>query len=230
MSRDLDCQYKTAFVLAHKLREALGSIVHNGGDLSGEVQVDGMYTGGHKKPENKKAERVDRRTVEERTGKRQVVVVAREVMGRTLPFVVPRESAAVPLIRKHVASGTIVHSDEGSGWDMLHASYDMRRVNHSAEYVAADGANVNQAESWFSRLRRAEYRRAPPDQRPASSSLRRRNGVARGSPPRAERPAMAADHRGRAAASDVAKRGAAIGAGAKRRKESPWPKRMWSLP
>jgi ISXO2-like transposase domain len=32
----------------------------------------------------------------------------------------------------------------------------MRRVNHSAEYVSDDGATVNQAESWFSRLRRAE--------------------------------------------------------------------------
>ena len=29
LSRDLDCQYKTAFVLAHKLREALGSEVHS---------------------------------------------------------------------------------------------------------------------------------------------------------------------------------------------------------
>ncbi len=143
LSRDLDCQYKTAFVIAYKLREALGSQVHDGSELSGEVQVDGMYTGGHRKPENKKAERVDRRVAEERTGKRQVVVVACEVMGRTLPFVVPRESAAVPFIRRHVASGTIVHADEASGWDMLHASYDMRRVNHSTEYVAADGANVN---------------------------------------------------------------------------------------
>ena len=116
-----------------------------------------MYTGGHRKPENKKAERVDRRLAEEQTGKRQVVVVAREVRGRTLPFVVPRESAGVPLIRQRVASGAIVHADEGSGWDRLHASYEMRRVNHSVEYVADDGANVNQAESWFSRLRRAEY-------------------------------------------------------------------------
>jgi hypothetical protein len=33
----------------------------------------------------------------------------------------------------------------------------MRRVNHSAEYVGEDGANVNQAESWFGRLRRAEF-------------------------------------------------------------------------
>src|SRR5208282_5097157 len=65
LSRDLDCQYKTAFVLAHKLREAIGAEVQSGSELSGEVQVDGMYTGGHKKPENKKAERVDRRLVEE---------------------------------------------------------------------------------------------------------------------------------------------------------------------
>jgi ribosomal protein L37AE/L43A/transposase-like protein len=157
LSRDLDCQYKTAFVLAHKLREALGADVHDGRELSGTVQVDGMYTGGHKKPENKKAERVDRRLAEEQTGKRQVVVVARELRGRTLPFVVARESAAIPLIRRHVASGTIVHADEAAGWDALHASYDTRRVNHSVEYVAADGANINQAESWFSRLRRAQY-------------------------------------------------------------------------
>jgi ribosomal protein L37AE/L43A/transposase-like protein len=159
LSRDLNVQYKTAFVLAHKLREAMASEVHNPDqpELSGEVQVDGMYTGGHKKPENRKADRKDRRLVEERTGKRQVVVVAREVMGRTLPFIVPRESAAVPLIRGRVASGTIVHADESSAWDHLHASYDMRRVNHSIEYVAEDGANINQAESWFSRLRRAEY-------------------------------------------------------------------------
>ena len=157
LSRDLNVQYKTAFVLSHKLREALGAIVQSGPELSGIVHVDGMYTGGSQKPKNRKAERVDRRLAEEQTGKRQVVGVAREVLGRTLPFVVPRESAAVPLIRQHVASGTIVMADEASGWDILHASYDTRRVNHSVEYVAADGANVNQAESWFSRLRRAEY-------------------------------------------------------------------------
>ena len=28
LSRDLDCQYKTAFVLAHKLRQALGAVQH----------------------------------------------------------------------------------------------------------------------------------------------------------------------------------------------------------
>lgn len=108
LGRDLDCHYKTAFVLCHKLREAMGSQVHNPDEpeLSGTVEIDGAYFGGHVKPENRKEDRKDRRLTEEQTGKRQVVVVAREILGRTLPFIVPRESDAVPLIRKHVASGT----------------------------------------------------------------------------------------------------------------------------
>jgi transposase-like protein len=159
LSRDLDCQYKTAFVLAHKLREAMGSEVHNPDEpeMSGLVEVDGMYAGGQIKQANRKADRVDRRLAEQQSGKRQVVVVAREILGRTLPFIVPRESAAVPLIRKHVASGTIVHADEAPAWDVLHGAYETLRVNHSREFKAEDGANVNQAESFFSRLRRAEY-------------------------------------------------------------------------
>jgi transposase-like protein len=158
ISRDLNINPKSAFVLLHKLREAMGSQVHNPDEpeLSGEVQIDGAYFGGHIKPENRKANRKDRRLAEEQTGKRQVVVVAREVRGRTLPFVVARESEGVPLIRKHVASGSIIHADESNAWERLHASYDVRRVNHSIEYKAEDGANVNQAESYFSRLRRAE--------------------------------------------------------------------------
>jgi ribosomal protein L37AE/L43A len=129
LSRDLDCQYKAAFVLAHKLREVMGSEVHNPDqpELSGTIEIDGMYAGGHTKPANRKAERIDRRTADMQTGKRQVVVVAREVMGRTRPFVVARESEAVPLIRQHVASGSIIHADESNAWERLHASYDMRR-------------------------------------------------------------------------------------------------------
>ena len=151
-------QSEECFRVAAQAAEAMGSQVHYPDDpeLSGEVQVDGAYFGGHIKPENRKADRKDRRFAEEQTGKRQVVVVAREVRGRTLPFVVPRESEAVPLIRKHVASGSIIHADESNAWERLHASYDVRRVNHSVEYKAEDGANVNQAESYFSRLRRAE--------------------------------------------------------------------------
>lgn len=156
LSRDLNCQYKTAFVLAHKLREAIAK-EQEGVCLSGTVEVDGAYFAGHVKPKNKAADRIDRRLAEEQTGKRKVVVVMRERKGRTLPFVVSKESDGVAAIRERVARGSTIHADESRAWDVLHAHYDTRRVNHSVEYKSADGACTNDAESYFSRLRRAEY-------------------------------------------------------------------------
>jgi transposase-like protein len=158
LGRDLDVSYKSAFVLAHKLREAIEAeqvTVEIGGEGK-TAEVDGAYFGGHVKPENKKADRKDRRLVAEQTGKRQVVIVAREHKGRTLTFVVAKEADGVRIIRQRVLSGTVVHADEAAGWDALHASYDTRRVNHSIEYKSDAGACTNQAESFFSRLRRAE--------------------------------------------------------------------------
>ena len=155
LGRDLDVQYKTAFVLAHKLREAL-SAGQRDVTLSGVVEVDGAYVGGHTRPENRKVDRKDRRLPENQANARRSVVVMRERGGRTLPFVVAREADGVALIRARVAPGTVVHADEAGGWDALHALYDVRRINHSVAY-SLDGACTNQAESYFSRLRRAEW-------------------------------------------------------------------------
>jgi len=152
LGRDLDVQYKTAFILAHKLREAIGK-EQSDIQLSGVVEVDGAYFGGHTKQENVKANRKDRRY--EIPAKRQSVVVARERNGKTLPFVVAKEADAVALLRERIAMGSIVHADEAGGWDRLHAYYDVKRINHSVAF-SKDGACTNQAESYFSRLRRAE--------------------------------------------------------------------------
>lgn len=154
LSRDLDVQYKTAFVLAHKLREAMGAEMKSR-TLKGHVEVDGAYFGGHVKPENRKEDRKDRRLAEHQTGKRRVVVAMRERQGRTLPFVFRSEEESVPTIRARVESGTTVYADESSNWDALHAQYEMRRINHSIAF-SDDGACTNQAESYFARLRRAE--------------------------------------------------------------------------
>lgn len=154
LSRDLGCQYKTAFVLAHKLREAIEAEKRDV-SLSGTVEVDGAYFAGHVKPQNKAAERLDRRLAEEQTGKRRVVIVMRERGGRTLPFVAHKESEGPKMIRQRVAIGSTIHADEATGWDALYAHYDMRRVNHSIAF-SMDGACTNQAESYFARLRRSE--------------------------------------------------------------------------
>ena len=153
-SRDLDVQYKTAFVLFHKLREAMAAEI-GGAPLRGEVEIDGAYFGGYVKPENRKADRRDRRLLENRSGKRQCVVVMRERKGRSLAFVVPSERAGAELVNDNVINDAVLMVDEASSWDMLHSRFDTRRVNHSVAFMD-EGVCTNQAESFFSRLRRME--------------------------------------------------------------------------
>ncbi len=154
VSRDLDVQYKTAFVLSHKLREAM-AMEQRGRVLNGTVEIDGGYFGGYVKPENDKADRKDRRLKSNSSGKRQCVVIMRERGGRSLPFVVRHEGDAVPFVRDHVGTLATIHADEGTGWDALHAGWDTKRVNHSVRFMD-EGVCTNQAESFFSRLRRME--------------------------------------------------------------------------
>lgn len=154
LSRDLGVQYKTAFVLAHKIRESLAAEVENL-NISGEVEVDGCYVGGHLRPANYKENRIDRRLAKNQNGKRRVVVVMRERKGRTLPFVFKSEGEAVETITERVAPNAIVHADEAAHWDKLHAIFLTKRINHQYAY-SSDGACTNQAESFFSRIRRAE--------------------------------------------------------------------------
>lgn len=59
------------------------------------------------------------------------------------------------MIRSMVEAGSVIHADEGSSWDLLHQDYKTKRINHSECY--SDGeACTNKAESFFSRMRRAE--------------------------------------------------------------------------
>ena len=157
LSRDLGTSYKTCFVLAHKLREAMaeemkGRIVGGEGKVA---EVDGGYFGGYIKPTNFKENRVDRRLAKNQNGKRQVVVIIRERNGNSVPAVFGAEGKALSFIRNRIAKGTVVHADEANSWDGLNANFEMKRINHQEAY-SADGACTNMAEEYFSRLRRAE--------------------------------------------------------------------------
>jgi transposase-like protein len=147
LSRDLDVQYKTAFVLSHKIREALGA-ADKDAKVSGEVEIV--------KPANYKEHRRDRRLAVNQNGKRHVVIVMRERKGKTLTFVAKSEDASVPTLRDRIEVGSTVYADEASHWDHMHARYLTKRINHSTNYSDCNGTSTNQAESFFSRLRRAE--------------------------------------------------------------------------
>ena len=145
LSRDLDCQYKTAFVLTHKIREALAAEKARA-ELSGEIEVDGAYFGGYVKPANRKEDRVDRRRSEARSGKRQVVTVIRERDGDTVAHVVKSEAEGAAIIAATVAEGSTIYADEASAYDSLAAKFLTKRINHSIEYANGD-TSTNMAES-----------------------------------------------------------------------------------
>lgn len=152
MSRELNTQYKTAWVLCHKLREAMQD-EYEGQKLSGEVEVDGAYFGGHVKPENRSVDRVDRRLKQNQSGRRRVVIAIRARAGRTLTFVTKIESEGVQLVRKTVEEGSVVYADEARHWDNLAGAFPMGRINHQEAYSDLSGTHTNMAESFFSRLR-----------------------------------------------------------------------------
>jgi transposase-like protein len=158
LSRDLGTAYKTSFVLAHKIRESMATEVNRAaiGGAGKRAEIDGAYFGGYVKPANRKENRVDRRKAENRTGKRQVVVVIRERNGNTLPGVFKSEAAALDFIRAKVAKETTLYADEAGSWNDLHARYTMHRINHQEAYAMPGGVWTNAAEGYFSRLRRAE--------------------------------------------------------------------------
>jgi ISXO2-like transposase domain len=139
-------------VLCHKLREAMASELA-GAVLGGTVEVDGAYVGGYVKPANHKENRRDRRLAQNQNGKRRVVIVARERKGRTVTTVTKTEADGVGFVKAVVSANSVVHADEASHWDALHAKFTTMRINHSEAY-SKDGACTNQAESFLARLRK----------------------------------------------------------------------------
>lgn len=153
LARDLRVQPKTAFVMLHKLREALGLLQH-AQTLSGEVEIDGAYYGGYVKPSTRKENRRDRRKLANQSGKRKCVTVMRERNGRTRAFVCSELDSA-QLVPNIVENGSIIFADEAKAYDSLHALFDIKRIDHSKSY-AEGAASTNHAESFHSRMRRAE--------------------------------------------------------------------------
>src|SRR6202048_5175404 len=86
LSRDLGTQYKTAFVLAHKIREAMASELRgiNVGGEGRKAEIDGGYFGGYVKPANRVENRRDRRLRQNQSGKGKGGGVIREREGETV--------------------------------------------------------------------------------------------------------------------------------------------------
>lgn len=152
---------KTAFVLRHRFREA----VAKGADhspLTGEVEFDCAEVGGYIRPKNIKKLQKDRRKFPYRSDSKLIVVVARERNGRAVTTVVNDHSTngndisdAAKFVEKAVSPTAIHYSDQGAEWSGLRRR-DLRQVNHNYSYHTPY-AHTNNAESYFSMLRRVQH-------------------------------------------------------------------------
>lgn len=179
IARDLDVQYKTAFVLFHKIKEALKNYQvesfkkeANTGKkpLSGIIHMDATYVHSSRKPKNKKQDRIDRRLKQHENPKKRAILVMRDsfpktedpnLIGarRTMAFVAKSENSKVinDLANKHIEKGSTIHTDESPAYDNLIYFHDLKRVNHQQEYRSDEGVTNNLAESFFSRFKRMYY-------------------------------------------------------------------------
>lgn len=157
LSRDLGVQHKTAWVLAHKIREAM-LWEQRPRALGGDgkvVEIDGAYFGGFIKKANKKENRRDLRKPKNKNGKERAVVVARERGGQLWASSFRDEICGALYMMDFIAPGSTIMADESKNWNHLESHYKVLRINHKRCYAEGE-VSTNLAESFFSRLRRME--------------------------------------------------------------------------
>lgn len=102
----------------------------------------------------------------ERRALKRIVMVLREVYPeggkgayktRVAIAYSENERVATRLATTLIEPGSTVMTDENAAYTPLSIWFDHHCVEHSVEFSTIDGVNENQAESFFSRVRRAEY-------------------------------------------------------------------------
>ena len=150
LHRDLKITQKSAWFMAHRIREALTAGEHL---LADPVEVDETYIGGKSKNRHASERRGYGRGP---IGKAPVVAMrsrtTREVRARAVAHV--NRTALVTFIQANVAPEAMVYTDEHPAYAVLPHH---EAVRHSVGEYVADQAHTNGIESFWAMLKRAYH-------------------------------------------------------------------------
>ena len=153
LSRDLEITQKTAWHLAHRIRQAWTE--HGDDLLTGPVEVDEAFVGG------REANRHEwQRDQHGPAPKVAVVGVKDRATGTVRAKVIGQTHGPVlrHFVRENAAPGAQLYSDGHSAYLPLDGEYAHKAVQHSAgTYALPGGVSTNGIESFWSMLRRGEH-------------------------------------------------------------------------
>ena len=153
LHRMLGVTYKTAWFMAHRIREAMREI--NPGPLGGEgkaVEVDETYIGGKERYKHR-----SKRTSFVGGKGKEIVFSLIERGGRVHSHHVPRVSGKTlrPIIVAQVDRKSTLMTDEAGQYRLVgHEFARHGKVNHGIEEYVRGDAHVNSVENYFSILKR----------------------------------------------------------------------------
>lgn len=146
IKRSLKISYKTAWYLCHRIREAMNEVNRNEPKLTGTIEVDETYVGGHYDKRRKRAKY-----------EKQPVIGLLQRNGKFEARTIPTNGARilVGVVTDRVDKGATVMTDEFRGYSGLSNTFKHESINHKQDEWVRGNISTNGVESAWSLFKRS---------------------------------------------------------------------------